>query len=461
MKKKLILLPLLAICAVSTATPPVTVSYISLDEATISSNPIKIYPESQWASASAKSSMRLYPEIEFQKLAGLGGCFNEIGGEALASLDQAAQAEVIEALFGADKSAFQFCRASIGSSDFGIDAYSFSEVAGDYAMEHFSLDREKQYMLPYIQKAVKVNPDLKLFGSPWSPPAWMKYSGYIDQGSDFRDKNFLIDDPKIYEAYALYFQKYVEGYQEAGVTVNRILIQNEQDIHTKYPSCRMPVEQMAEFVAEYMRPRFEKNNIATEIWAGTFRTAGEHEGLRMAANSEYRKHFDGIGIQYTGAQHISEITALAPEMTIMHTESACHNGDNSWVQAKKRFAEVASYINYGSENFAYWNMILNETGNSGWGWRQNALITIDRQNKKVTYNPDYSVMTLMSRAIRSGDVRIAAYSRIPVITVSTADGYSIIMQNDSDKATAINCVIGDESVDFTIPARSLCAVKIN
>ncbi len=461
MKMKNTLCAMLLLSAATTVSArDVVVKYVSLQDQEVSANPIMEYAQPDeyngW-----KNELRLYPDVTFQEIAGIGGCFNEIGGEALLSLEQSKQSEVLNALFNLESgSGMAFCRASIGSSDFGIDAYSFSEVADDYQMEHFSLEREKKYMLPYIQKALSVNPDIRLFGSPWSPPAWMKHSGYMDRGVEFPEKNELKNDPKIYDAYALYFLKYVEGYKAEGVDVERILIQNEQDIDTKYPSCRMPVDQMAEFVSNHMRPLFTKEKVATEIWAGTFRTAGELDGLLFAASPIFQRGFDGIGIQYTAAQSIHDITTLAPNINMMHTESNCFNGDNSMTQATTRFEEVARYINGGCDNFAYWNMILNETGESGWAWKQNALITIDREAKSVTYNPDYAVMSLMSRYVKPNSLRIASFCRNTIISTEHDGSYFLILQNDGEKAMCYSCMIGDEEVLFEIPPLSLSAVEI-
>lgn len=283
----------------------------------------------------------------------------------------------------------------------------------------------------------------------------------MDQGNVNRETNMLKDDPRIYKAYALYFLKYVEGYKEAGVNVHCINIQNEQDANTGYPSCDMPAEQMAEFVSNYMRPLFVKNGIETEIWAGTFRTYGELEGLRLAASPQYCRSFDGIGVQYTTANYLADMVRLAPNMKLMHTESDCHNGNNSLEQARGRFEEVARYINGGCQNFAYWNMILNETGKSGWDWKQNSLVTIDRESKSVTYNPDYAVMALMSRYIRPQSVRIAAFYLDPTITLATKDGYTIITQNNHDKVMVYECNIEGEIVEFEVPANSLSAIEIS
>lgn len=284
----------------------------------------------------------------------------------------------------------------------------------------------------------------------------------MDRGIEFPETNVLKDDPKIYKAYALYFAKYIEAYEAEGVDIERILIQNEQDINTKYPSCDMSVEQMVTFTRDYLRPTFEQRNIPCEIWAGTFRTHGEVAALELASKPEDLALFDGIGVQYTSARYILDQMILAPNTPLMHTECACKNGTNTIEHAKGRLSEVASYINGGSENFAYWNMILNETGKSGWEWRQNALITIDREAKSVTYNPDYAAMFLMSRYMRPGSVRIGNFIQdASVITVEQEGCYNILIQNSTTQPKQYNCTIGEKIYHFELPAESLCAVVVD
>ena len=407
------------------------------------------------------SKIKLYPNIEFQTLEGIGGAFNEIGGEALMSLPTKLQDEVMRNLFSVTEGAgFAFCRTAVGASDFGIDAYSYSEVDGDYNMEHFSIKREENTVIPYIQKAYKFNQELLMFASPWSPPAWMKYSGFMDRGSEFPEKNHLKDEAKIYEAYALYFSKYISAYSEKGIKIDRLIVQNENDIATKYPSCVMPVEQMGKFVKKYLRPLFEIDNIATEIWAGTFRTAGQLDAIEFAASKEYRQSFDGIGIQYTHQEQIQDIRNLLPETSIMHTEGKCYNGKNTVEQASKRLKEVAEYINYGVTNYCYWNMILNETTESGWGWKQNSLINIDRERKIITYNPDYNVIALISRCLQPGAIRVANYSRASIISVKKDGKIFILVQNDKDKpAKYVLEVENKKSKELMIPASSVSVIE--
>lgn len=441
------------------------VYYVSLEEGqNTGSNFIKEYKSAakNQGEETKIGKILIYPEIEFQTLEGVGGAFNEIGGEALMSLPTNLQDEVMRNLFSLNEGVgFAFCRTAVGASDFGIDAYSYSEVEGDYDMEYFSIKREEKTVVPYIQKAYEFNPKLKIFASPWSPPAWMKYSGFMDRGVEFPEKNRLKDEVKIYEAYALYFSKYITAYAKKGIKVDRLIVQNENDISTKYPSCDMPVEQMGRFVKNYLKPRFETDKIEAEIWAGTFRTAGKLDAIEMAANKEYCDLFDGIGIQYTATEYIQDIKNLLPKTTLMHTEGNCDNGKNTVEQASKRLKEVANYINYGVTNYCYWNMILNETTESGWGWKQNSLINIDRENKKVRYNPDYTVIGLLSKYLQPGAVRVANFSRATTITVKKDGKIFVLIQNDEDAPTKYECQLGDnKSTVVEIPANSVSTIEI-
>ncbi|MFI3280131.1 MAG: hypothetical protein SNJ29_11670 [Rikenellaceae bacterium] len=435
------------------------VYYISLDEGVaITSNPVQEYPQAQDVDGGLK--VNLYPNSKLQTIDGFGGAFNEIGGEALMSLSKKKRQEVINALFSPEISNFTFCRTAIGASDFGRNAYSYSEVADDYEMKHFSVEREKKSVIPMIKMAQETNPEMKLFASPWSPPGWMKYSGLMDQSDKNKQTSKLKDTPEIYQAYALYFAKYVEAYKSNGIRVDRIVVQNETDIPTKYPSNIMSADQMNTLVG-YMRPTFSEQGVESEIWAGTFRSAAVLDMIEFASNSEYVDAVDGIGMQYTSTQFIQDLQILAPGKPMMHTESACFNSQNSVTQAYSRFAEVASYINSGVSNFCYWNMILDQTKSSGWGWPQNSLIVIDMESGDVTYTPDYAVMSLFGRFIKPGIERCSSKVGGKDVAMTFVDGNNatIIMKNESDEEMVIGCYEMNEFVaNAVIPARSIAAI---
>ena len=436
------------------------VYYVELIEGKeIEANPIK---EIEGTSKGKGISVRIYPDITFQTITGIGGAFNEIGGEALMSLSEEQQNDIMKNLFDKNGANFSVCRTAIGASDFGIDAFSYSEVSNDFKMKKFSIEREKTSVIPFIQMAYKYNPDMELFASPWSPPGWMKESGLMDRGEEFPEKNVLKNDPKIYKAYAKYFSKYVEAYAKEGIKVDKIVIQNEQDISTKYPSCHMPPKQMGEFVINYLRPQFEKDNTPAEIWAGSFRTAKRLDGLEFVSNKDWRASVDGIGVQYMNSRQVENMRAVFPEINFLHTEGNCYGGKNSVDQAYSRFKEVSAFINHGVPNFCYWNMILNEDSSSGWGWKQNSLIKIDRKSKTVTYNPDYAVMALFGRFMRPGMKRLASASWYgDTMTLADDKNVYLFIKNESEKPRTFDIWLKDNQAKVVdIPANTISVVEV-
>jgi len=407
-----------------------------------------------------KNLIYLQPEITFQTIEGIGGAFNEVGGEALLSLSKEKQLEVMQNMFSKDKAGFTFCRTAIGASDFGLDAYSYSEVSDDYEMKHFSIDRDKKYMLPYIKSALAINPDFTLFGSPWSPPGWMKESGSMEGQKG--PNNNLKQDIKTLKAYAKYFVKYVQAYEKEGVTIDRICIQNENDADTKYPSCTFPAKEMVSFANNYLIPAFKKNDIKTAIYAGTFRAA-EKMDLMDFMMAEGKENLAGVGIQYTDTRFLGDARAMMPGLKIFHTEGHCYNGKNSVEEAGHRLEEVAGYINAGSTTFTYWNMILNETTLSAWGWTQNSLINIDRKTGDIIYNPDYNAMYIISKFVKPGDVRFAAVQRgkEPLISVKSPDGtLKVLFQNTEAEDKTFEIVLGEKNFKIKALAKSITAIVI-
>lgn len=217
-------------------------------------------PEAVWQtgtpiSAKGKANLRLNG-IEYQKMFGFGGCFNEQGYEALKTLPENKQDSLLKELFAADAEAckLNFCRMPIGANDYAMDWYSLDETPGDYALQHFSIDRDKERLIPYIQKAKTYAPDLKLFASPWSPPTWMKNPPVYNWGK-------LIWEPKNLQAYADYFVRFVKEYQHEGITIDQIHVQNEPVANQKFPSCMWTGAELKEFIRDYLGPMFKKNGL--------------------------------------------------------------------------------------------------------------------------------------------------------------------------------------------------------
>ena len=441
-----------------------TLNYVDLsDDAKITAQPIMTQSIKLKKAKSKVASVSIdLKTIVHPNLSGIGGAFNEQGGEAFMSMSVADRNKLTEALFNPTKGAgLTFCRTAIGASDFGLSAYSYSEVPEDYEMKNFTVERDTKSVIPFILAAKAENPALKMFASPWSPPAWMKVSGKMEGGKGNDAINVLKADPAIYKAYALYFSKYMQEYAKHGVDISRFHIQNETDMNPPYPGCDMSSMQMEELVSGYIKPQFLKDGIKTEIWAGTFR--GKRSDAQSFMKLDGAKNVVGVGLQYCKPEVMTELRTNYPNLKMMHTEGACYNGKNSMEQARKRFGEVADWLNSGCDNYCYWNIVLNETGKSAWDWKQNSLVNIDRETKAVTYNPDFAALALLSRFIRPGDqcLKAETVEGEVAIAVRNTNRLVVFVQNIEKTAQHKHLKLAGKVYDFEIPAQSLCALVID
>jgi len=169
-------------------------------------------PSLTTAGSTVPPEVRIAPRKTYQTIDGFGGCFNELGWVALGKASEADRKQVVAALFGEDGCAFTVARLPIGASDFALDGYSLAETPDDYELKFFSIKRDKQHLIPFVKAAMRVRPDLRCWGSPWSPPAWMKSNNHYSRGS-------LKWDPAILHSYAMYFARWVEAYRAAGVNI--------------------------------------------------------------------------------------------------------------------------------------------------------------------------------------------------------------------------------------------------
>ncbi|HEY5563382.1 MAG TPA: glycoside hydrolase family 30 protein [Clostridiaceae bacterium] len=345
-----------------------------------------------------------------QTMEGFGGCFNELGWKAIELLGEKEKEKIFYELFNPlEGCRFNFCRMPIGANDYSLEWYSYNETDKDYAMENFSIERDKQYLIPYINCALKIKPDLKLFASPWSPPTWMKFPRTYNHGT-------LIWEEENLRAYALYFLKFVQAYEKEGIKIQQIHVQNEPMSDQKFPSCIWTGEEFREFISKYIGPVFEKNNMETEIWLGTLNgpevdnrslyTGFDQYANLVLSDENARKYIKGVSYQWAGKYAVQQTHESFPDLKLMQSENECGDGSNTFEYAHYIFNLFRHYLNNGVNSYIYWNMVLEPEGNSTWGWKQNSMITIDPKSKEVIYNPEFYVMKHYSHFIEQGALRL-------------------------------------------------------
>ncbi|MFF1530829.1 glycoside hydrolase family 30 beta sandwich domain-containing protein [Cellulomonas sp. NPDC058312] len=379
-----------------------------------------------------------------QTLRGFGGTFNELGHRAISALPEDDQETIYRELFSPDELNLRVNRSAVGANDFATSWYSYDETPGDYALEHFSVERDEERVIPFIRQAQRYQDEMVLHCSPWSPPTWMKNPPVYSSGT-------LVMTPENLDAYARYFVRFVQAYAERGITVSQIHVQNEVFADQKFPSCVWTSEQLRVFIRDHLGPAFEDAGLTTAIFLGTlngpedmtFTATGQAltNYARFVDNilfdDDARRYISGVGYQWAGQHAVARTHEAWPELEIMQTESECGFGDNSWEEAEYVFHLVRHYLQHGATGYTYWNTALEPGGLSTWGWPQNSLLTVDTAAGTFTRNPEYYVLKHYSSAVRPGAVPLGVTGRFSAqgSAYANPDGsVVVVVQNALDRA---------------------------
>jgi len=236
----------------------------------------------------ALEAISLHPESTKQEILGFGGALTDatcyILGQQTANERQA----ILHDFFAPGEMALNVCRTCIGASDYSRNAYSYDDSdTQDTELNKFSIDHDKAYILPVLRDARKVNPELFLFSSPWSPPGWMKSSGTMLGGAMRKHS---------YEPYAQYFRRFLEAYKAEGVAIDAVTVQNEVDADQdgRMPACLWGQEYEIEFVKDHLGPALRKAGLPTKIWVLDHNYALWGRAVDELSDPDLREYVDGI-----------------------------------------------------------------------------------------------------------------------------------------------------------------------
>ncbi len=421
-----------------------------IDQPDVPINPGILVPAEPSASVLVDSRRR------FQVIDGWGGCFNERGWEVLEVLAPAERDVVLRSLFDPNTGLkLNLCRTPIGASDYADALYSLDETPNDYALEDFSIERDKESLLPYIKAALAIRPDLSLWAVPWSPPSWMKDNGSLIGGR-------IKDDDKTLDALARYFTRYIQAYQAAGVTIRLVMPQNEPTASTNYTSCQWTGEQLARFIGDHLGPTFAQEHVATNIFLGTINDSsrgGYAYWVEPSMRDErVRRYLAGVGCQWAGAETMAETHFLHPELKLMQSEAECgHTNSNDWQFGERQFALAKKWFAAGAGSNIIWNLVLDQMGLSTGNWAQCSPIVVDTETRRVTYTPYYYCYKHFSYFVQTGARVIATAGSWDdrVAFVNPAGDVIVILSNTADVDRPVRLIIdGTQAGPVRLPAHS-------
>ncbi|WP_310397772.1 glycoside hydrolase family 30 beta sandwich domain-containing protein [Hymenobacter sp.] len=372
----------------------------------------------------------------FQSMEGFGYCLT--GGSALLlhRMGAAGRAKLLRELFATDGTSIgvSYLRLSIGASDLDERVFSYDDLpAGqtDPALARFSLAPDRAHLLPVLKEILALNPALKILGSPWSPPAWMKTNENTKGGSL---------KPECYDAYARYFVRYVQEMQAAGVRIDAVTVQNEPLHPGNNPSLLMPAEQQAEFIKRNLGPAFRAAKLATKIIAYDHNADRPDYPIAVLNDPEARQYVDGSAFHlYAGPiEALSQVHDAHPDKHLYFTEQ--------WIGAPGKFSgdlawHTKTLIIGATRNWARtvleWNLAADPQQNPHTpGGCTECLGAVTLAGDAVTRNPAYYIIAHASKFVRPGSVRIAstAPDALPNVAFRAPNGNRVVIVHNAGPA---------------------------
>jgi glucosylceramidase len=194
-------------------------------------------------------------------MTGFGGAFTESAAYVWSQLNSKLQQEVIDAYFGPNGHHYTVCRTHINSCDFSLANFSFDDKVDDFSLQNFTVAHSQTWMFPFMKAAItRSKTPLKIFASPWSPPAWMKRNGQMN--GSFRPclKQDRSPDHSYHAAWALFFSKFISAYNSLGFKIWGVTIQNEPEFDAPWEACCYTPEEELDFLQRHLGPQLRSDH---------------------------------------------------------------------------------------------------------------------------------------------------------------------------------------------------------
>ncbi|WP_378987598.1 glycoside hydrolase family 30 protein [Pedobacter lithocola] len=396
----------------------------------------------------------------YQPIDGFGYTLTGGSAQHIIKMSAPARAALLKELFATDGNniGVSYIRLSIGASDLNEKVFSYNDLPEgetDLQQAKFDLGLDKADVIPVMKEILAINPKIKILGSPWSPPLWMKTT-YDARGGMLK--------PEFYEVYAKYLVKYVQEMKKEGITIDAITVQNEPLHPGNNPSLLMVAPDQAIFVKKNLGPAFEKAGLKTKIIIYDHNADRPDYPISILDDPEAKKYIDGSAFHLYGGkiEALTDVHNAHPDKNIYFSEQMVVEEPGSStiniINPVKRLI-IGATRNW-SRNVLEWNLAADLenkpfTDRGGCPTCQGA-VTIDKD--RVSKNLAYYSVAHASKFVRPGSVRIASNEPAGLSNVAfeTPDGKKVlIVANTGSTNTAFNISYNGKIVSTTLEKGSV------
>jgi glucosylceramidase len=413
------------------------------------------------------------PNKTFQTMIGIGGALTDAAAETFYKLPADKQKEFLTAYYDTDKGiGYTWGRTNMQSCDFSSDMYSYVQP-GDKDLKTFDISHDKKYRIPFI-KAVDAatGGKLKLFISPWSPPAFMKDNNDVLHGGKLL--------PEFDQSWATFFTKYIKAYEKEGINIWGLTVQNEPMAKQKWESCMYTATEERDFVKNFLGPTLHKEGLADKklmIWDHN-RDLVYDRASTILEDPEAAKYVWGVGYHWyetwTGAgmafENTHRVAESFPDKNLVFTEGCAESFNmdrvNEWSLGEKYGYSMINDLNIGTVAWTDWNVLLDEKGGPNHvGNYCFAPIIADTRNGSLIYTSEYYYIGHFSKYIRPGAKRIvSSASRDKLLTTAylNPDGkIAVVVMNNGDVAIPYSLLLKGQGATITALPHSIATLIID
>ncbi len=469
---------------------------LSVEVFETSANGNKLKRITEFAPGSEAVHVKLLPDTKFQTITGFGGSFTEASAYLLNKLSKKNRDSILDAYFGEKGAKYSLTRTHINSCDFSLGNYSYAPVKGDKLLEHFSIDEDRDDLIPMIKEAMAYSKDgFKIIASPWTAPPWMKDNGKWVGGK-------LL--PEYRDTWALFFSKYISEYKKEGIDIWGLTVENEPlGNGGNWKSMIYSPEEMVDFVNNHLGHKLKADGHSVKVLAYD---QNRGEELEQWAKVIYKddsssKYFDGFAIHWYAStvdwfpESLNLTHNMATGKYLIHTEGCVdsevpHWQDDKWYWSEEatdwgwdwapadqkklhpkyvpvyRYArDIIGCMNNWVDGWVDWNMVLDKQGGPNWykNWCV-APVIVDPEKDEVYFTPLYYTMAHFSKYIRPGSVRIGFENPDPSLMITAAqnpDGsIAVVILNINSESKNIKLSLGDRSVEVQINPQAIQTIMV-